>query len=136
MMIVPGSAFIPRRGTGGAQVYDVYLSGSYDDTWHDFSVCRQYDAYIIPYGQFALRPQSGSTWAAGFRPTTVTVSGVDIDVFLNGGQIEIYDAESNLIGSGAPEVPITLTWGSDDFDFMSIDGDFDQPLEICSVVWG
>lgn len=135
MMIVPGVCFIPHIVATSIFTYDAYLSGQLDNTWHDFSVCRQYGAFTIPYGQFDLVPQSGSTWSAGFRPATVTVSGVDIATYLAGGVINIYDTDNVLIGSGDPEVSIALTFGSADIGHLEIYGDWTQPLEICSITW-
>lgn len=134
VIVVPGSAFLPYVASG-EQLYDAYLSGSLDGSWHDFSVCRTYAPFTIPYGQFNLYPQAGTTWADGFRPTTVTVSGTDIDVFLDGGVINIYDTNMDVIGSGAPETPIALTWGAHDFGGIEIYGNQDYTLEICSITW-
>lgn len=124
--------------------YD-WQSGTPEPTW--IGDCATWNPFEIWYGQFGFTPSSGSTWATGYRPSSLTITGTDIGTWLtangtvpaNDGYVD-YDGGSYTLdltgvanGDDSFTLPIVL---AGDILGVRLLGDVNQTLEICDVVWG
>lgn len=125
--------------------YD-WNSGTPEPSWS--GDCATWLAAEIFYGQFSFLPSSGSSWAVGYRPGSLTISGPNLGrwltgngayaandgyIGLSGGGSAVLDNSSVLNGDTSITYNIVVT---DDITGVYLQGDSGEELTLCDVVWG